>query len=246
MKLIVASNRWNSKHSCVAAIMFFVLGFGGQTELLSAALVQTLTCQINSVPVPCPTTKGIANVSASTTVSISGFNTSKVVVSVEADAGAQDPSPDLFSAAATIFLDLPSFTAGPIRSGLASYFLTAQGDNTNGFTNSSGVQLGILDTCQQSLRGPTCFRPGILVPFTLGVPFNLGLQAQAAGSFRFSGSANSMGTSNLSLQLFEANGTTPVNIQLVPEPSQFGPMAAVMAGALFVGWRRQVKAIVEG
>jgi hypothetical protein len=70
--------------------------------------------------------------------------------------------------------------------------------------------------CSNSLVTP--FAP-VSYPFELGVPFQVSMSDQVGALILGIFSAKADSRANLAINLFEANGTTPVDIFATPEPT---------------------------
>ncbi len=172
-------------------------------------------CTVAGQPVACPPAPiniGTETVSATGKIRIEGLNTAD---GLTLDAWTWATSGSLFSprdmtllgssALASISLDFFGSTDGPTRQGFATYTISTDGDREFGAHYQSSAFV-------QGLSGGK----GTLVPFDLGVPFELGLFVQSAGGIGDWASASA--DADIRLQLFEADGT-PVTIFDPPGPS---------------------------
>ena len=137
-------------------------------------------------------------------------------------------------------------TAGPPRAGFAiidfvnngvvgidQYFYSSHASagsySADGSIFGVGMESCVGDFCQAGVGGT-----GIVLAFTLGVPFDL--------AYSFSGGANGdlfnpsvQGDAYFQVRFVEANGQTPVDSSRIPEPSTVSLLAA---GVLLLAFRR--------
>jgi len=185
-------------------------------------------CTVGGVSVTCgsagkPMIYGSENVGADTSFSMTGLGTNTgITIIATAAATAGTTVSGVFcswgnvqfrcgdsSAGATVSLDFLASTDGPQRLGIATYLVATDTEKGGAYDSIGG-----LGSCQFA----DCDSHGILVPFQLGVPFEiiLSLHSGSGGSFPtpLTG-AGSFG--EIQLQLFEADGS-PVAIFDPPGP----------------------------
>jgi hypothetical protein len=204
--------------------LFFLVPAAFASILMEPVPVISTACTVGGQSVACAGQYGTDSVFAMASGSVVGLNSSTglfVNAWADAESGSVNPGP-LFltlgsSAIASVSLDFFAATDGPQRQGFASFLLDTDGEHgfQVGATESMFVQG--LGSCQ----GILCHSLGQLVPFQLGVPFEIGLSIFAtsgSGQHEYNGGS---GNAGLRLQLFEADGT-PVTIfdpvGPVPEP----------------------------
>ncbi len=212
-----------------ALCALFVLvpaAFASTITGLDPVPIITTICTVGGSSVGCsisPEQSGTESVAAYGSASIVGLNTANglnIETIAEAQAGTAG---SVFgslgsSAIATVTLDFFGSTEGPERQGFATYLIYADGDHGGGASGGATSFISGLGSC-----GNHCDEHGTLVPFELGVPFEIGLSAAAYGQrqeYKHTLDGGS-GDAMVRLQLFEADGT-PVTIfdpvGPVPEP----------------------------
>jgi hypothetical protein len=205
------------------------------TEPAPAPVIST-ACTVGGQPVDCMgmagAVYGTEKVDASGAISILGLNTSNglnIDANAEAAAGTILPGPTILtlgsSAIAAVNLDFFAVTDGPERQGFATFVVYSDGDHgADGGSFESSFISG-LASCQVVL----CHQSGSLVPFELGVPFEIGLSVAAYGQKQDYQHVYDGGSSDaiVRLQLFDANGT-PVVIVNAPGPSVPEPGAWIL------------------
>jgi hypothetical protein len=206
------------------------------TEPAPAPVIST-ACTVAGQPVDCMgetgAIYGTESVTASGAISVLGLNTANglnIEAEADATAGAIGPGPTILtlgsSAIAAVNLDFFAATDGPERQGFATFILHSDGDHgANGGSVQSSFISG-LGSCQVVL----CTQSGSLVPFELGVPFEIGLSIAAYGQKQDYQHVYDGGSSDaiVRLQLFDANGT-PVVIVNAPGPSVPEPGSWILA-----------------
>ena len=158
------------------------------------------------------------------------------------------------SAAATADITYQFSTPGPVRSGLISI---SSGVNLQ---SGAGFDSVILTASIGSLNGSCSGEGGLCngflslpgtrsFAFTLGdtFTFNFSEAFQAFGDPYVEGSGFARGSAGLNLQLFEADGKTPVAISAAPEPSSFSLLLLAAPAAWLYRRKRQcnAKAVCE-
>ncbi len=171
-------------------------------------------------------------------------------LSVHADAGVNVPDTPPPASAYSSATDTEYFrSAGPPRAGSIAFVEQGYGNAGSSVTISDGVNQYSLycdyfvcysNGSWESEEGPL---PPSLVPFELGTLFKVSLSAMNGGGCQNGDDCYSFGASLDSLQLFEADGTTPVSYSpvAVPEPGAGGLLLVAIAAALYgqrKGWIR--------
>jgi hypothetical protein len=207
---------------CVAAMA----SVGTLSADVLTPFVQT-TCTLNGAAEPCQV--GLPVTGAGAFWTVTGLGTPSIDVLVDAGVGT-DSNSGLNSATASITLDFFESTAG----------------SGPGFVDFE-VQVGG-ETADATIGGlGSCFAPGPCnftkshVPITLGVPFEIKLDALADAAFMFDGEAGGSSLAEITLNAVDASGA-PVSILAptsVPEPSGLGLLAAALLGAGVLLRRRE-------
>jgi hypothetical protein len=86
----------------------------------------------------------------------------------------------------------------------------------------------------------------LLIPVELGLPFDFDMRAsnaQSAGGIINEADGTTTGT--LTLEFFEADGTTPVSVSEVAAPDPAGLGLLGVSGIVFCAWRRKKAARLE-
>ena len=201
-------------------------------------------CTVADAPVACTSFSpfyGSESVSTFTRVSILGLGTADglfIDAFGSAEAGSIDPESSGIgsSALTTISLDFLGFTEGPVRPGFASFLILT--DHDRGVYGSSGTSAAIagLGNC-----GLQCEETGTMVPFELGVPFEISLNLFASGGTGPHVLSGGLAETIITLRLFD--GAEAVAIfdppQPVPEPATWGLVAAGILACLFLRRQRE-------
>jgi len=194
------------------------------------AVVSTV-CTLNGASVNCPSNDGIARAGATTSFSVLGLGTDTGLIvnaDASAEAGMLGQVQESASALAVITLDFFAATEGPVRSGLATFSLIADGDHgPNGGASSQSFVAG-LGTCTY----PVCSTHGTLVPFQLGVPFEVRIFASGSGGPGIHPLDGGDGFGSISLRLFELSGAPVTIVGPVPEPASMFLVGSVFAISL--------------
>lgn len=137
------------------------------------------------------------------------------------------------------------YTSGPVRSGELVLTETDNPTFSVDDTLNTSIQIGTLTSqCIGSSSGFALCTGSLgssagpfTVPFTLGQPFDLDVslsdESLTGGPFAHQGG----GTITFSLELFESNGTTPVQI-LTPEPATLGFIALGLLSVVAISRKR--------
>jgi len=158
-----------------------------------------------------------------------GSDTGLIVnANASAEAGTLGLVQERFSALAVITLDFLAATAGPVRPGFATYSLVADGDhgaNGGAYSQSSVAGLG-------SCTYPICHSHGALVPFQLGVPFEVTVFANGSAVSGIHDVDGGGGFGSISLSLFELSGAPVTIVGPVSEPASMFLVGSVLAISL--------------
>jgi PEP-CTERM motif len=201
--------------------------------------IVSTVCTVADALVPCgpaSTVYGSERVGVFTRVSILGIGTADGLY-IDAFASAEAGSIDWdslgvgSSALATISLDFLGSTDGPARPGFANFAILTDHDwGVDGSSGSSGSIAG-LENC-----GVRCEKYGTMVPFELGVPFEISLNLFASGGTGQHILSGGFAETIIVLQLFD--GAEAVAIfdppQAVPEPGTWGLVALGVLLCLFL------------
>ena len=224
------------------SVLFLLIPAAFAGSIVIPTPVIGTVCTVAGAPVVCGSpgqaTYGTERVGTSTLFSLIGVATDTgLFVSAGVSAAAGTTGFVAFSlgssALASIDLDFFGSTDGPERPGFATYSIYTDGDHGGGAGSQASSFISGLGTCQ--IRG--CGLQGTMVPFALGVAFEIGLSVQASGQIGdgspqhlFDGAGSS---AFLRLQLFEADGS-PVMIfdppAPVPEPRSAALTLIALAG----------------
>jgi hypothetical protein len=225
-------------------ILFVLVALAGVSLAIPIIPAANITaCTIQGVSVPCPTNANTSSTNATTIFSATGLDTD-AGIEISAFANAFDTGlPDIsHSSFAFITFDVFAYTAGPIRPGLATFLVSTDRDNgPDGFASATSSISGLSTICSLSPSiGLGCHEVGTLVPFTLGIPFELRVSASGGSSLEnHSVEGGGDGGSLLQLQLFELSGA-PVTITALPEPGVWVLTGTGLVG-LFWGNRSRPK-----
>lgn len=209
------------------ALLFLVVPIFASTVTDPVPVIST-ACTVGGVSVTCgsaglPMIYGSENVGADTSFSMTGLGTNtRITIIATAATTAGTVVSGVFctwgslqfrcgdsSAGATVSLDFLASTDGPQRLGLATYLVATDKEKGGASDSISG-----LGSCQLA----DCVSHGILVPFQLGVPFEVSLSL-ISHTPPFPTSLTGAGSfAEIQLQLFEADGT-PVAIFDPPAPT---------------------------
>jgi hypothetical protein len=215
-------------------LQFLLMLAAGSAFASSVTSFVDLSCTISNVAVTCPTVVEDTRTAATGSFSVVGLDTPSIVLSNQADAeagstGLFPPSGLVSSASATVDVRFEAITTGPVRPGLATFLLLASGDyGAGGGAVTASASISGLGTCVL-LGSLDCHQSGTLVPFLLGVPFQLDVFAQAGAFPGIKTLTGGGGGSVVSLSLFEVSGA-PVTITSLPEPGS----AFLLAGGLLL------------
>jgi hypothetical protein len=132
---------------------------------------------------------------------------------------------DVFSRAASV-VRFSLSTEGAPRQGIVKYIGGGGGDGTAAMFGAGFSLFSVDHTCLS--RSELCGKKGT-IQIQLGVPFEVKVQAFGGGRYRFDsgGRGNGSGaTGSVHIELFEADGVTPVKLQLkevaaVPDAGSF-------------------------
>jgi len=187
--------------------------------------VVSTSCTIAGQPVACGGQYGTENVYAAANISITGLNTATgLFIDSDAEALSGSVQTPLYltlgsTAIASVSLDFFASTDGPERQGFASFKIYSGGEHGYHVGATESITAQGLGSC--SSGGGDCRDIAQLVPFELGVPFEIQLSifaSSGSGQHIYDGGS---GYAGLKLWLFEADGT-PVSIfdpvAPVPEP----------------------------
>ena len=208
------------------------LGLAG--TIIEPSPVVSTVCTVAQVAVACgpayqPKFYGTENVAAGASISILGLNTADGL-DIEAGAGAtagttsRDDLGVGSSAIAFVFLDFFGSTDGPARQGFATFAIVSDHDQDGGAVGLASSFIAGLGSCE----GTLCMTGATLVPFELGMPFEIGLSLRAAsgvGPHVLDGAGTS---AVIQLRLFETSGD-PVVIFDPPGPSVPEPGSWVLS-----------------
>jgi hypothetical protein len=219
-------------------IIPFLMPVGAFATLITdpVPLIST-ACTVDNAQVACgtatsPDIYGTQRVGADTSFTMTGLNTDTglfIQAIAEASAGGVSSTQltDSSSAIASVTLDFLGSTGGPERSGFATYVLIADGDHGAGAGAGALVSVAGIGSCQY----PDCATHGTLLPFELGVPFEVDLSVFGSGGSGIHVYDGGGAVASIQLQLFDADGT-PVAIfdppADVPEPGS----ALLITGSL--------------
>lgn len=203
----------------------FVLFMLAAASVLRASSFSTASCTLGTTTITSTTSCSLEFVNPDWT---SGSIEADAIVSplhfVEADAGILPPGVSPLaggSASGSAGWTEIFTTPGPPRSGVIAILLGSFGEE--GGTGS--VSFGPYgSTCS----GPSCDFSDPSAPFELGTPFTISLFASAIGGGCGDDGCTQGGATIDFFALFEADGTTPVGLLPVPEPSGFGPLLLSM------------------
>ncbi len=200
-----------------------VVGMTGASMLHADALIPfaTTQCTLNGVAAPCQVSSN-PNPGAS----VFGFGSlSKPGVGASAST---DIASGLTSASSFIKMDMWASTAGPVRAGFIDFVCGADSGGVGpGFPSSASI------SGAGGCSGPEGHSIGDHVPFTLGVPFEIILTAEARAHFDPSGGDQSGGSiASINFFVFDANNAS-VDVfgpLAVPEPAYLGGTAVALLG----------------
>jgi len=160
----------------------------------------------------------------------------------EAPAG----QPDLTNASATASITDWLDTGGPLRAGIVEITQELLNGDNSGGENSDGVNVS-LDSVRGECTDSMCLEPvSAIQAVELGEPFELSGLANATGSActgMCAGAADSSVSSSFTMEFFEADGVTPVNVfetiapevpVVTAEPGSWALLVVGLAGIL--GW----------
>jgi hypothetical protein len=189
----------------------------GASMLHADALIPfaTTKCILNGVAAPCQAGFPLPDHGAGVYA-----NTSLASPSVNAGA-ATDIESGLTSGSSSIVLDMWATTAGPVRTGFIDFVCGADGDGSFGTAFPSSALIVGVGGCS----GPMGHSIGDHVPFTLGVPFEIVLTAEArAHTDPLLGDATGGSTASISFTV-NGGGVELLGPLTVPEPSYLGVIA---------------------
>ena len=149
----------------------------------------------------------------------------------------QDPTLGLTATGFTE-VDFYAMGEGPVRPGLATLRIMADGESTGLTSGDALAEVSGLGQCSWTPTTGPCSELSTLVPFQLGVPFRVHIRADVQATNTTSSGQGGVGAGAIELQLFDLQGQ-PVNIQqsIVPEPGTFALLG--FAGLVIAVARRR-------
>ncbi len=198
--------------------------------LAASALISAGSmCTVNDAPVDCgsfgnPNILGVST-GPSRFWSGDGFGIS---LSLEAWAST-DPQNGIFSTSAFNSWALKATTPGPVRPGVVYYSVATDGDSGAGAFFNAVASISGLARC----FGMSCFQKGQGgVHITLGVPFEVTLDASAGADSTYGDYTGAGAVADLAITFFDSSGAhvpiVPAPEVTIPEPSQLGYMGVVL------------------
>ncbi len=222
----------------IIALLLAPVAFASIIDHPDPVPIFSTACTVANQPVACGGQYGTESVSAGVHVSVIGLNTDTgLFIDADSEAVAGSFSGPISmslgsSAIASASLDFFAATDGPDRMGFASFLLGTDGENSGGVVATESVFAQGLGSCQ----GTLCRSSGKLVPFELGVSFEIGLSTFANGGAGQHDYGGSSGVAGLRLHLFEADGLTPVVIFDPPAPASVPePRSVLLVGMGLIG-----------
>jgi hypothetical protein len=191
----------------------------------ASTITADTTCTVNNTPTTCTGLTGSPGASAGG--GTSGIDTTEIFTNISAWVWTPFQS-SITSATAQVSTDFLGSTDGLERQGLATYFVYTDGDSGGGGGAFPSASIEGLGEC----HGYICHTQGSLVPFTLGVPFEVtaSIHASASSISWVEGAGGAV--AQIRLQLFELDGA-PVTISAVPVPEPvYGGIVGLILGLL--------------
>jgi hypothetical protein len=196
----------------------------------------TTSCSENGIAGPCPFGFPPPPTGVGVFDTIVALGTPGIDVLVGASAGT-DSMAGLNQASAAISTDFFATTAGPVRPGSMTYALTSDGNAGAGGGFAADASIPGIGFCS----GMGCHKTGT-IPFTLGVPFEIKINASGSGDFFHDFvDTGGLGHAEVVINLFDSAGN-PVTILApvtTPEPAHSGLAVAALFGSVILLRKRR-------